>query len=125
MKVFERLISNATAFPALTGMERKNFAEILKKLEKLWQYGVLERYRRPGRNAKLTLPEMLFVTLVYCHCYVTYDFIAALAEVDAATIGRIIRRIEMLLVGVICHKKVQELTTKKVKQIIADARQLL
>jgi hypothetical protein len=38
---------------------------MLKKLEKLWQRWVREKCKRPGRNFKLTLHEMLFVALVY------------------------------------------------------------
>jgi hypothetical protein len=102
-------------------MSRKNFAEILKKLEKLWQREVRERYKRPGRNSKLTLHEMLFVALVYYRCYVTYDLIAALTGMNASTIGRIVRRIEKLLADAICLSRVQELTLENVDQIIVDA----
>jgi hypothetical protein len=121
MEILEKFRTNAASLHAMTGLKPQEFDQILETLGKIWQEKVNEKYKRPGRNPKLTLAAMLFLTLTYYHCSVTYGFLAELTDVNSATICRIVRRIETLLAGSGCLKKTRRVAKEVLQTTVACA----
>ena len=61
-------------FNRLFGVSVSQFDEILLKIEPQWQKQVINRYKRPGRDYKLELGDMLLLLLLYYRSYITQMF---------------------------------------------------
>ncbi len=65
-------------FLRLFGISPDQFEKIMGKLYRLWEKRVIARYKRPGRDFKLSLEDMVLMLLLYYRCYITQEFIGFL-----------------------------------------------
>ena len=108
-------------FNRLVGMEVKDFECILEKLMPLWEKKVLSAYKRPGRNFKLNLADMLMLLLIYYRSYITQEFLGYLFGIDDSRVCRLIKRLEPLLARVVAIRKDRHLSQEEVENLIIDA----
>ena len=81
-------------FKRLIGVQRETFAEMLQILRKAYAY----IHQSRGRKSKLSLEEMLFVTLKYLRQYPTMKELAFEYNVAESTIHRTITWVEDTLI---------------------------
>lgn len=108
-------------FNRLVGMKVKDFEVILEKLTPLWEKKVLATYKRPGRNFKLSLADMLMMLLVYYRSYITHEFLGYLFGIDDSRVCRLIKRLEPLLARIVAIRKERHLSQEEVESLIIDA----
>ena len=108
-------------FNRLVGMQVKDFEVVLEKLTPLWEKKVLSAYKRPGRNFKLSLAEMLMMLLIYYRSYITHEFLGYLFSIDDSRVCRLIKRLEPLLARIVAIRKERHLSQEEVENLIIDA----
>lgn len=79
---YKQVSQKPAIFNRLVGMSVKDFDAILEKLTPLWHKKILSAYKRPGRNFKLELADILMMLLVYYRTYTTQIFIGYLFGID-------------------------------------------
>lgn len=122
MSISYKVISQKPViFNRLVGMEVKDFQSILEKLMPLWEKKVLSTYKRPGRNFKLHLADMLMLLLIYYRSYISQEFLGYLFGIDDSRVCRLIKRLEPLLARVVAIRKDRHLSQKEVENLIIDA----
>ena len=85
---YKHLSQKPVIFNRLVGMKVEEFNSILEKLVPLWQEKVLSAYKRPGRDFKLELSDMLAMLLIYYRSYITQHFLGYLFGVDDSRVCR-------------------------------------
>lgn len=108
-------------FNRLVGMQVKDFESILEKLTPLWEKKVLGAYKRPGRDFKLELADMLMMLLIYYRSYISQEFLGYLFGIDDSRVCRLIKRIEPLLARTVAIRKERHLSQEEVESLIIDA----
>ena len=108
-------------FNRLFGVSVSQFDEILLKIEPQWQKQVINRYKRPGRDYKLELGDMLLLLLLYYRSYITQMFIGYLFGIDDSRVCRIIQKLEPILAGELALTKIKHLSQEEVETLIIDA----
>lgn len=122
MSISYKLISQKPViFNRLIGMKVKDFDSILEKLTPLWQKKVLEAYKRPGRNFKVELADMLMMLLIYYRSYITQEFLGYLFGIDDSRVCRLIKKIEPLLARIVAIRKDRHLSQEELESLIIDA----
>lgn len=122
MSVTYKVISRKPViFNRLVGMKAKDFEVILEKLTPLWEKKVLSTYKRPGRNFKLNLADMLMMLLIYYRSYISQAFLGYLFGIDDSRVCRLIKRIEPLLARTVAIRKERHLSQEEVENLIIDA----
>ena len=111
------------AFERLFGITPQEFEIILKKVEPRWHERVISGYKRPGRNYKLDLSDMILMLLVYYRSYVTQVFLGYLFGIDDSRVCRIIRRLEPVLARVMAIQKCKKLSKEEVESLLIDAKE--
>jgi hypothetical protein len=105
----------------LFGLSVEELEVIIQKVEPHWIQGIKETYKRPGRNFKLSLADMVLMLLLYYRSYVTQLFIGCLFGIDDSRVCRIIRKLEPILAKVMAIKKERHLKPQEIESIIIDA----
>jgi hypothetical protein len=118
---YAALAKQPRLFSRLVGMQIHEFNEILQKLQPLWQKKVLDAYKRPGRNFKLELSEMLMMLFIYYRSYITHAFLGHLFGIDNSRICRIFRKIEPLIAQIMAIDKDRTLSQGEIENILIDA----
>jgi transposase len=118
---YRKIRKNPKTFQRLFGVSVTQFDVILQKVEPLWQQKVLLRYKRPGRDYKLDLSDMILMLLLYYRSYVTQIFVGYMFGIDDSRVCRIIRRLEPMLASVMAIQKCQKLSKEEVENLIIDA----
>jgi hypothetical protein len=108
-------------FNRLFGVSVSQFDEILLKIEPQWQKQVINRYKRPGRDYKLELGDMLLLLLLYYRSYITQMFVGFLFGIDDSRVCRIIQKLEPILAGELALTKIKHLSQEEVETLIIDA----
>jgi hypothetical protein len=108
-------------FLRIFGISISEFNAVLEKLRPLWDKNIASHYKRPGRDCKLDLAGMLMVLLMYYRHYVTQGFVGMLFNVDKATVCRIIKRLEPLLLKVVPLPERNGLKQDELESLIVDA----
>lgn len=122
MSVRYKVISQKPViFNRLVGMKVKDFEVILEKLSPLWEKKVLSTYKRPGRNFKLNLADMLMMLLIYYRSYISQAFVGYLFGIDDSRVCRLMKRLEPLLARVVAIRKERHLSQEEVENLIIDA----
>lgn len=122
MSISYKLISQKPIiFNRLVGMEVKDFDFILEKLTPLWQKKVLAAYKRPGRDFKLELSDMVMMLLIYYRSYISQAFLGYLFGIDDSRVCRLIKKIEPLLARTVAIRKDRHLSQEEVENLIIDA----
>ena len=108
-------------FNRLFGVSIFQFEEILSKVEPSWQKRVIEKYKRPGRDYKLDVPDMVLMLLLYYRSYITQEFVGFLFGIDDSRVCRIIQKLEPILARVMAISKCRRLSQEEVESLIVDA----
>lgn len=115
-----KIKKNPLTFLRLFGISPEQFEQIMTKLNPLWEEQVLSRYKRPGRDFKMSLEEMVLMLLLYYRCYMTQEFIGFLFDIDDSRVCRLIKRLEPLLARVMAIPKVKNLSKEEAESLILD-----
>jgi hypothetical protein len=118
---YKKISQKPVIFNRLVGMQVKDFNCILEKLTPLWQKKVLSVYKRPGRNFKLELSDILIMLLIYYRSYTTQIFIGYLFGIDDSRVCRLIKKIEPLLARTVAIRKDRHLSQEELEHLIIDA----
>jgi len=115
---YNKIKNHPTTFKRLFGLSVDEFERILKAVEPHWEKRVVQRYKRPGRNNKLSLSEQILMLLLYYRSYTTQIFIGFLFGIDDSRVCRNIQRLEPILARVMAITKTRHLS---LEEIIIDA----
>jgi transcriptional antiterminator len=85
-----------TAFKRLVGIKRSTYDKAYKILEE--KQAMVQKNGKGGRPSKLTITDKLLITLTYLREYRTLLHIAFEYGVSEATISRIVKEVEDILV---------------------------
>jgi transposase len=118
---YVKVQNSPKTFIRLFGISVKEFALILSQVSPEWERQVIGRYKRPGRDYKLDLADMILMLLLYYRCYTNQLFIGFLFGVDDSRVCRNIRMLEPLLAKVMAISKTRHLSQKDVEELILDA----
>lgn len=134
MTRFEKLLDAPKTFQTLCGLTPKQFQLLAAQVEPLFlaadamyrdkRTTKAKRQRKTGagKQLKLSLPELVFATLLYYRTYVNQVFVAFIMASDDSSVSRYITRMEPVLAQVfrIPTKKI-DLTQDEVWELIVDA----
>ena len=115
------MIKRPTDFLRLFGIKPTEFEKIMISLRPLWEAKVLGSYKRPGRDFKLELEDILLILLLYYRSYVTQLFVGFLFGVDDSRVCRLIQRLEPLLAQIMRLEKSRHLSRQEIEEILIDA----
>ena len=118
---YNKIKNHPTIFHRLFGLSVDEFERIVKAVEPQWEKRVVRRYKRPGRNNKLSLSEQILMLLLYYRSYTTQIFIGFLFDIDDSRVCRNIQRLEPILARVMAITKTRHLSQEEVEEIIIDA----
>lgn len=118
---YKQVSQKPAIFNRLVGMSVKDFDAILEKLTPLWHKKILSAYKRPGRNFKLELADILMMLLVYYRTYTTQIFIGYLFGIDDSRVCRLIKKMEPLLARTVSIRKERHLSQEELESLIIDA----
>lgn len=122
---YSKIIKHPRIFLRLFGITSEQFEIIAKNLEPLWQKNVISKYKRPGRNYKLSLQQMLMMLLLYYRTYSTMMQIGFMFGVDDSRVCRIIKTLEPLVVGLVAITKNRTLTHEETAHLIDVTEQVI
>lgn len=118
---YGKIRNNPKTFHRLFGITPSECEGILVKLDPLWKNRIRETNKRPGRNYKLDLADMLLMLLLYYRSYMTQRFVGTLFEIDDSRVCRIIKTLEPLLASVTAIPKSKFLPKEEVETLLIDA----
>jgi hypothetical protein len=118
---YTKIKKSPIIFNRLFGISISQFEEIFLKIEPQWQKHVINTYKRPGRDYKLELADMLLVLLLYYRSYITQVFVGYLFGIDDSRVCRIIQKLEPILAREMALVKTKHLSQEEVETLIIDA----
>ena len=118
---YRKICKNPKTFHRLFGITPQEFEIIVKKVEPRWHERVISGYKRPGRDYKLDLSDMVLMLLLYYRSYVTQIFVGYMFGIDDSRVCRIIRRLEPILASVMAIQKCKKLSKEEVESLMIDA----
>ena len=118
---YSKIKKHPRIFNRLFGLKVSEFERILKAVEPEWEKRVISRYKRPGRNYKLELADLILMLLLYYRSYTSQIFIGFLFGIDDSRVCRNIRTLEPILAKVMAISKTRHLRQEEVEEIIIDA----
>ena len=116
-----KIRKHSRTFQGLFGLSVAQFDAILQRVELKWQDSVISAYKRPGRDYKLELSDMILMLLLYYRSYVTQIFVGYLFGIDDSRVCRIIQRLEPILASVMAISKRKKLSQEEVESLLIDA----
>jgi hypothetical protein len=81
-------------FRRITGVKRTTFKKMIEILKTAYD----KKHTKRGRHRKLTIEDMLLVTLEYLREYRTYAHIAANYDIDESNVYRLVKWVEDVLI---------------------------
>lgn len=118
---YTKIKKSPIIFNRLFGVSVIQFDKILLRIEPQWQSKVINRYKRPGRDYKLELADMLLMLLLYYRSYMTQLFVGYLFGIDDSRVCRIIQKLEPLIAKEMSLTKTRHLSQEEVENLIIDA----
>jgi len=118
---YTKISKSPIIFNRLFGVSVSQFDEILLKIEPQWEKQVINLYKRPGRDYKLELADMLLMLMLYYRSYITQMFIGFLFGIDDSRVCRIIQKLEPILAKEMALTKTKHLSKEEVESPIIDA----
>lgn len=118
---YRKICKNPKTFHRLCGITPQEFEIIVKKVELRWHERVISGYKRPGRDYKLDLSDMVLMLLLYYRSYVTQIFVGYMFGIDDSRVCRIMRRLEPILASVMAIQKCKKLSKEEVESLMIDA----
>lgn len=125
MRKYKKLRKYPRTFLRLFGVRAEEVDFIVSQVEPLWEKKVLGIYKRPGRNFKLDLEEMILMVLLYYRSYTTQLFVGVLFGIDESRVCRLIQRLEPLIEEVFRIPKTRTLKREDVEQLIDATEQTI
>lgn len=126
MTISKRLKKNHKLFIRFTGLNIKQFNNLVLKLEPIYKNNEQKRLKRKnrkriiggGKQFKLSLEDRLLMLLLYYRTYLTQEFIGLLFNLHNSNISRIIKHLNPLLSQIfhIPERRVK-LTEKEIEKI--------
>jgi hypothetical protein len=108
-------------FLHIFGLSISEFDSVVGKVGSFWKEKITGGYKRPGRDCKLSKEEMIMVILLYYKNYVTQKFVGMLFNINAATVCRIIKRLEPILLEIIALPERNGLSSKELRELIPNS----
>ena len=118
---YKKIKDMPSSFIRLFGISVKEFEILIQKIDSQWSKSLKKAYKRPGRNFKLPLEDMVLMLLLYYRNYVTQLFVGYLFGIDDSRVCRIIRKLEPVLAKVMAIKKERHLHPQDIESILIDA----
>lgn len=118
---YSKIKMKPTTFNRLFGVSVSQFETILIKVDPLWQRKVIGRYKRPGRDYKLPVADMVLMLLLYYRSYISQEFVGYLFGIDDSRVCRILQKLEPLLVKIMALPNKKYLSQEEVESLIIDA----
>ena len=118
---YTKISKSPIIFNRLFGVSVSQFDEILLKIEPQWEKQVINLYKRPGRDYKLELADMLLMLMLYYRSYITQMFIGFLFGIDDSRVCRIIQKLEPILAKEMALTKTKHLSKEDLESLIIDA----
>lgn len=118
---YSKIKNKSNIFERLFGLSPQEFAIIFQKVQPLWESTLKKEYKRPGRDYKLNLEDMILMLLLYYRSYSTQIFIGYLFGIDDSRVCRIIKKLEVILAKVIKIEKEKSLKQEEIESLIIDA----
>lgn len=122
---YSKIKKHPRIFSRLFGITCEQFDILSSKLDPLWQKQVIGKYKRPGRNYKLSLNQMLMILLLYYRTYSTMMQIGFMFGIDDSRICRIIKTLEPLVAKLVAIEKNRTLSYEKATQLIDVTEQII
>ncbi len=122
---YNKISKHPKIFLRLLGVTREEFEIVVTKLEPQWQQKVINKYKRPGRNYKLSIQQMLMILLLYYRTYSTQMQIGFMFGVDDSRVCRIIKLLEPLVAKIIAVQKNRTLSYEETAQLIDVTEQVI
>lgn len=122
---YNKISKHPKIFLRLLGVAREEFDIIAIKLELQWQQKVINKYRRPGRNYKLSIQQMLMMLLLYYRTYSTQMQVGFMFGIDDSRVCRIIKILEPLVARIVAIKKNRTLSYEEIAQLIDVTEQAI
>lgn len=128
---FEKLLQSPPTFHRLTGLTPAQFQTLTTQVEPLfWEDDARRRAARPNRQRKtgagkqleLSVPEILFMLLLYYRTYITHVFLGFLMDIDDGNVWLYFKRMEPVLARVFkIPERRMDMTQDEVWELIVDA----
>lgn len=118
---YTKIRNQPKTFHRLFGVTPQEFEIILKKVGPRWHERVVSGYKRPGRDYKLDLSDMILMLLLYYRSYVTQIFVGYMFGIDDSRVCRILKVLEPILASVMAIQKCKELSKEEVEGLLIDA----
>ena len=118
---YTKIRKSPIIFNRLFGVSVHQFEEIVSRVEPAWQRRVIDRYKRPGRDYKLDVSDMVLMLLLYYRSYITQMFVGYLFSIDDSRVCRILQKLEPILAKEMAITKTKHLSQEEVESLIIDA----
>lgn len=122
---YNKISKHPKIFLRLLGVTKKDFDYLAVKIEQEWQQKVINKYKRPGRNYKLSIQQMLMMLLLYYRTYSTQMQIGFMFGIDDSRVCRIIKLLEPLVARIVAIKKNRTLSYEETAQLIDVTEQVI
>lgn len=120
---YEKIKKCPQVFLKLFGVTPVQAEKIVKELEPIWDKKVIGRYKRPGRDFKLSLEDMLLILLLYYRSYVTQLYVGFLFGIDDSRVCRLIQKLEPLLAQIMAIPQERTLKQEDLELLIDATEQ--
>ena len=120
-----KISKRPNTFLKLFGVSPLDAQKIIDAAHPLWENQVLGRYKRPGRDFKLSFEDMVLMLLLYYRSYTTQLFVGFLFGIDDSRVCRLIKRLEPILARVMRIKKDRTLSQQDIEQLMDATEQPL
>lgn len=120
---FNTLFQKPSKFYRTTGVKREEFLSILEKIEPLWQEAEIKRLSRSNRQRAIgggrkyhlkLLEDKVLLVFIFYRLYLTYDFLGLIFGFDGTNVGRLIKRMEPLLLTIFPLPQIKRISERKI-----------
>ena len=94
---YQRLSKKPEVFLRASGITVALFEEVIEQLRPVWEKEIKGVYKRPGRNFKMSLEDIVLMMLIYYRTYTSMVWIGFLFNLNESNVSRLIKRAEPLL----------------------------
>ena len=108
-------------FLRATGITKDMFDEVIKRVVPLWEKDVKGVYKRPGRNFKMSLEDIVLMALIYYRTYTSMVWIGFLFNINESNVSRLIKRVEPLLAKIMTIDKAKSMSQEELQRCLIDA----
>lgn len=122
---YNKISKHPKIFLRLLGVIKEEFDILVNKLKLQWRQKVINKYKRPGRNYKLSIEQMLMMLLLYYRTYSTQMQIGFMFGIDDSRVCRIIKLLEPMVARIVAIKKNRISSYEETAQLIDVTEQAI